>query len=65
MSRSTRAGGNKCGVQARVHKYSKYAGCDRENSIAVGKLNGRYRFGVLDLDRSIILLKLSLRKGTL
>jgi hypothetical protein len=57
MKRSTHAGGNKCSVQARLHEYSIYAGYDRGNSIAVGKLHGRYRVEVLGLDRRIILLK--------
>ena len=65
MKRSKHAGGNKYSAQARGHKYSRYAGYDTGNSIAVGKLNGRYHFGVLGLDRRIMLLKLSLRKGTL
>jgi len=65
MKRSTHAGGNKCSVQERVHKYRKYAGYDTGNSIAVRKWNGTYRVGVLGLDRRITLLKLSLRKGTL
>jgi hypothetical protein len=56
MKRSKHAGGNKCSIQARVHKYSKYVGYDIGNSIAVGKLNGRYRVGVLGLERRIILL---------
>ena len=35
---STPAGGNRCSVQARVHKYSKYAGYDTGNSISVRKI---------------------------
>jgi len=57
MKRSTPAGGNKCSVQERVHKYSKYAVYDTGNSISGRTLNGRYRAGVLALDRRIILLK--------